>query len=136
MTINQVVIHCIKSNFMQVRFRTEQIIFVIDCHKSLNFKIMFLGNSLVLITTFRNMVVKFIGGCFVATRSYVIIHSVSKITVLPVVCGTIITKVFVLEAASFVLSHNNFQFDSYIFLQLVCTAMGTKFAPHVLVLDV
>ena len=39
----------------------------------------FLGNMIVLINTFKNMVVKFVGGCSVATRSYVIIHSVSKI---------------------------------------------------------
>ena len=39
------------------------------------------------------------------------------------------TKAFFLEAASFVLSNNNFQFDIYMFLQLVGTAMGTKFAP-------
>ena len=39
------------------------------------------------------------------------------------------TKAFILEAASFVLSNNNFQFDIYMFLQLVGTAMGTKFAP-------
>ena len=40
------------------------------------------------------------------------------------------TKAFILEAVSFVLSHNNFEFDSYMFLQLVGTAVGTKFAPH------
>ena len=39
------------------------------------------------------------------------------------------TKAFILEAAPFVLSNNNFQFDSYMFLQLVGTAMCTKFAP-------
>ena len=39
------------------------------------------------------------------------------------------TKAFVLEIAPIVLSNNNFEFDSYIFLQLVGTAMGTKFAP-------
>ena len=39
------------------------------------------------------------------------------------------TKAFILEAASFVLSNNNFQFYIYMFLQLVGTAMGTKFAP-------
>ena len=39
------------------------------------------------------------------------------------------TKAFILEAASFVLSNNSFQFDSYMFLQLVGTPMGTKFAP-------
>ena len=38
------------------------------------------------------------------------------------------TKTYILEAASFVLSNNNFQFDSHTFLQLVGTAMGTKFA--------
>ena len=39
------------------------------------------------------------------------------------------TKAFIVEAASFVLSNKNFQFDSYMFLQLVGTAMSTKFAP-------
>ena len=38
-------------------------------------------------------------------------------------------KAFILEAASVVLSNNNFQFDSCMFLQLLGTAMGTKFAP-------
>ena len=38
------------------------------------------------------------------------------------------TKAFILEAASLVLSNSNFQYDSYMFLQLVGTAMGTKFA--------
>ena len=33
----------------------------------------------VLITTFKSMVVKFVRGYSVATRSYVITHSVSKI---------------------------------------------------------
>ena len=37
------------------------------------------------------------------------------------------TKAFILEATSFLLSNNNFQFDSYMFLQLVGIAMGTKF---------
>ena len=39
------------------------------------------------------------------------------------------TKASILEAVSFALSSSNFQFYSYIFLQLVGTAMGTKFAP-------
>ena len=39
------------------------------------------------------------------------------------------TKAFILEATSFLLSNNNFQFDSYMFLQLVGIAMGTKFTP-------
>ena len=39
------------------------------------------------------------------------------------------TKALILEAASSVLPNNNFQFDSYTFLQLVGTAMGTKFVP-------
>ena len=42
------------------------------------------------------------------------------------------TKAFNSEAASFVLLNNNFQFDSYMFLQLV----GTKFAPHYACLSV
>ena len=46
------------------------------------------------------------------------------------------TKGFILEAASFVLLNNNFQFDSYMFLQLVCTAMDMKFAPPYLYLSV
>ena len=39
------------------------------------------------------------------------------------------TNAFILEAASFVLSNSNFQFDIYMFLQLIGTAMGTNFAP-------
>ena len=39
------------------------------------------------------------------------------------------TKAFILEAASFLLSNNNFQVDSYMFLQLVATVMVTKFVP-------
>ena len=41
------------------------------------------------------------------------------------------TKGFILEAASFVLSNNNFPFDSYMFLHifLFFTDMGIKFAP-------
>ena len=38
------------------------------------------------------------------------------------------TKVFILDAASFTLSYNNFHFGISIFLQLVDTEMGTKFA--------
>ena len=38
-------------------------------------------------------------------------------------------KEFILETASLVLSNNNIQFDIYMFLQLICTKMGTKFAP-------
>ena len=34
---------------------------------------------IILITTFKNMVVKFVSGCSIETHSYVIIHSVSKI---------------------------------------------------------
>ena len=48
-----------------------------DCHKSINFKISFRGNMFALITTFKNMVAKFVGGCSVATCSYVIIYSMS-----------------------------------------------------------
>ena len=39
----------------------------------------------VLITTFKNMVVKFVGGCSVVTCSYVIIYSMSAN------CFTVIT---------------------------------------------
>ena len=39
-------------------------------------------------------------------------------------------KVLILEAASLVLSNNNFQFGIYMFIQLVGIAMGTKFAPR------
>ena len=39
------------------------------------------------------------------------------------------TKALFIEEASFVLSNNNFQFDSYMILQLVGTAMVTRFAP-------
>ena len=60
-----------------------------DCHKSIIFKIGFLSNMLVLITTFKSMVVKFVGGCFVGTRSYVNIYSVSKVYSFTSVCETI-----------------------------------------------
>ena len=50
----------------------------------MNIKIRFLGNMFVFITTFQKMVVKFIGGCSVATCSYMIIHSMSKIYSFPV----------------------------------------------------
>ena len=86
-------VHCIKSHFMQVRFITYQFIFVIDCQKSIKFKIRFLGNTFVLITTFNNIVVKFIGGCSLATRSYVLIDSVSKISSFASVCGITIAIV-------------------------------------------
>ena len=46
------------------------------------------------------------------------------------------TKAFILETPSFVLSNNNFQFDSDMFLQLVGTAMGTKLAPPYVCLSV
>ena len=39
------------------------------------------------------------------------------------------TKAFILEVGSFVLSNNDFQFDIYMFVQLVGPAMGLKFAP-------
>ena len=41
----------------------------------------------VLIATFKNMVVKFVGGCSVATRSYMIIHSMFKIYNFASGCG-------------------------------------------------
>ena len=41
-----------------------------------------------------------------------------------------------LEAASFVLSNNNFRFDSYMFLELVGTAVGTKLPPPYVCLSV
>ena len=39
------------------------------------------------------------------------------------------TTLFILEAAAFVLEHNNFCFDKRMFVQLIGTAIGTKFAP-------
>ena len=36
---------------------------------------------------------------------------------------------FILEAADFVLNNNYFQFDGLVYLQLIGTAIGTKFAP-------
>ena len=42
---------------------------------------------IVLINTFKNMIVKFVGGCSVATRSYMIIYSVSKMYSFASVCG-------------------------------------------------
>ena len=58
---------------------------IIDYRKS-NFKIRFFGSTFVLITLFKNKIVKFIGGYSPATRSYVI-HSFIlglKLTGLPV----------------------------------------------------
>ena len=46
-----------------------------------------------LITTFKNMVVKFVGGCSVAPCSYAIIHSMSKIYSFASVCGITIARV-------------------------------------------
>ena len=48
---------------------------------------------MVLITTFKKMVVEFVGGCSVATRSYVIIYSVSKIYSFGSACGITIARV-------------------------------------------
>ena len=39
------------------------------------------------------------------------------------------TKAFILEAASFALSNNSLQFDIHLFLRLLGSSMGTKFAP-------
>ena len=64
-----------------------------DCHKSINFKIRFLGNTFFLITTFKDMVVKFIGRCSVATHSYVIIRSVSKFSSFASVCAITTARV-------------------------------------------
>ena len=59
----------------------------------MTFKIRFLGNMFVLINTFKNMVLKFVDGCSVATRSYMIIDSVSKIYSFASGCGiTIMIK--------------------------------------------
>ena len=54
----------------------------------MSFKIWFLGNMFVFITTIKNMVVKFDGGCTVVTRNYMIINSVSKIYCFASICGT------------------------------------------------
>ena len=59
------------------------------------FKVRHLGNIMVLIITFKNMVVKFVGGCSVATRGYVIIYSVSKIYSFDSACGITIAIVLV-----------------------------------------
>ena len=48
---------------------------------------------IVLITAFKNMVVKFVGGCSVVARSYVIIYSVSKIYSFEIVWGIAIARV-------------------------------------------
>ena len=40
-----------------------------------------------------------------------------------------VTSDFILEAAEFILCNNYFTFDGLMFLQLIGTAMGTKFAP-------
>ena len=47
----------------------------------------------VFIIILKNMVVKFIGRCSLATPSYVIIHSVSKIYNIVSVCGITIARV-------------------------------------------
>ena len=47
----------------------------------------------VFITAMKNMFVKFIGGFSIVTRSYVIIHSVSKIYSSLSVCGITIARV-------------------------------------------
>ena len=47
----------------------------------------------VLIATFKNMVVKFVGGCSVATCSYMIIHSMSKTYSFASACGITIARV-------------------------------------------
>ena len=59
----------------------------------MNFKVRFLGNMLVLISTLTIMVVKFVGGCSIATRTYVIIHSVPEIYSFGRVCGITIASV-------------------------------------------
>ena len=49
---------------------------------------------IVLINTFKNMIVKFVGGNLsVATRSYMIIYSVSKMYSFASVCGKTIARV-------------------------------------------
>ena len=59
----------------------------------ISFKVRLLDNMMVLITTFKKMVVEFVGGCSVATRSYVIIYSVSKIYSFGSACGITIARV-------------------------------------------
>ena len=66
---------------------------IIDCHKGIYFKIRFLGNTFVLISAFKNVVAKFIGGRSIGTRSYVITHCVSNIYSFAILCGIIITRV-------------------------------------------
>ena len=48
---------------------------------------------IVLINTLKNIVVKFVDGFSVATRSYVIIHSVSKIYSFASACGKTFARV-------------------------------------------
>ena len=48
---------------------------------------------LVLIATFKNLIVKFVVGCSVATHGYMIIHSMSKIYNFASVCGITIARV-------------------------------------------
>ena len=47
----------------------------------------------VFITIFKNMVVEFVDGCSIATSSYMITYSVSKVYCFASVCGIMITKV-------------------------------------------
>ena len=47
----------------------------------------------VLIAGFKNIVVRFVGGCSVVTRSYMIFHSMSKIYSFASVCDIAIARV-------------------------------------------
>ena len=58
---------------------------------------------IVLVNTFKNMVVKFVGGCSLATRSYVIIHSVSKIYSVASVCGKTLQELHDKKYKTFIL---------------------------------
>ena len=68
----------ISSSLYQIPYFVSKI-HNITIYKKRNFKTKFFSNRLVLITTFKNMVIKFVGGSSVAKRSYVIIHSGSNI---------------------------------------------------------
>ena len=47
----------------------------------------------ILITSFKNMVIKFVGECSVLRCSYVIVHSMSKIYSFASACGITIARV-------------------------------------------
>ena len=80
LTLEQLVIYCIKSHLFYVsKIRKITIYSFINCHKSIKFKVELLGSMFIFIKTFENLANEFLNGCSVATRSYMSNHSVSEI---------------------------------------------------------